>query len=93
MKEKKGKFSTDIVSLSWFWKCGLLLILVHHLQSSPGFWFQQYPHISKSFVNGGCYCIKLGQNIFSNDEEPFISWLDSLTENALYKVNFMRILR
>ena len=28
---------------------------------------------------------KLGQNIFSNDEEPFISWLDSLTEDALYK--------
>ena len=28
---------------------------------------------------------RLGQNIFSNDEEPFISWLDSLTENALYR--------
>ena len=28
---------------------------------------------------------KLGQNIFSNEEEPFTQWLDSLMENALYK--------
>ena len=28
---------------------------------------------------------KLGQNIFSNEEEPFTQWLESLTENALYK--------
>ena len=28
---------------------------------------------------------KLGQNIFSNDEESFPRWLDSLNENALYK--------
>ena len=28
---------------------------------------------------------KLGQNIFSDDQEPFIKLLESLTENALYK--------
>ena len=28
---------------------------------------------------------KLGQNIFTDDTEPFTQWLDSLTENALYK--------
>ena len=28
---------------------------------------------------------KLGQNIFSEETEPFIRWLDSLKENALYK--------
>ena len=28
---------------------------------------------------------KLGQNIFTDDTEPFTKWLDSLTENALYK--------
>ena len=28
---------------------------------------------------------KLGQNIFSDDQEPFTNWLESLTENALYK--------
>ena len=28
---------------------------------------------------------KLGQNVFTNETEPFTKWLDSLTENALYK--------
>ena len=28
---------------------------------------------------------KLGQNVFTDDTEPFTKWLDSLTENALYK--------
>ena len=28
---------------------------------------------------------KLGQNVFSSETEPFIKWLDSLNENALYK--------
>ena len=28
---------------------------------------------------------KLGQNIFTDDTEPFTKWLDSLTKNALYK--------
>ena len=28
---------------------------------------------------------KLGQNIFSSETEPFIKWLDSLNDNALYK--------
>ena len=28
---------------------------------------------------------KLGQNVFTDDTEPFTKWLDSLTENTLYK--------
>ena len=29
---------------------------------------------------------KLGQNVFTDETEPFTKWLESLTENALYKV-------
>ena len=30
-------------------------------------------------------CItKLGQNVFTDETEPFTKWLESLTENALY---------
>ena len=28
---------------------------------------------------------KLGQNVFTDDTEPFTKWLDSLTESELYK--------
>ena len=28
---------------------------------------------------------KVGQNIFSQDNETFFDWLDGLSENALYK--------
>ena len=28
---------------------------------------------------------KVGQNIFSQDNETFFKWLEGLTENALYK--------
>ena len=28
---------------------------------------------------------KLGQNVFTDETEPFTKWLESLTENALYK--------
>ena len=28
---------------------------------------------------------KVGQNCFSDDKESFVSWLDSLNKNALYK--------
>ena len=31
-------------------------------------------------------CItKLGQNIFSDETDPFSNWLESLNENSLYK--------
>ena len=32
------------------------------------------------------YSTKVGLNIFSDDAEPFLLWLESLTKNAIFKL-------